>query len=300
MFRFINEERTNILINSLNELLNNYRVRNNSFNLSLLNDNSENIYSSILETETTETTETETTETETTETETTETETTETETYSTGTFSPRYPFENYYFFNDFVDNQRNNILYDELENSIVNSLEFSDKKYKKVISDNGKKELKKLQFKKNDDNYKNDICPIIQTEFDDNEIITQLPCKHCFNPEAITHWLEKEKAECPICRFELDYDEIKIEDQYQDQDQDQDQEQEQVNVIPMNYNMDIDRYMEQLTGDGPDNNLIDSLITSRTNLFESFTRTYSDPLTILMNNENQDADFQEALFASLN
>ena len=287
MFRFINEERTNILINSLNELLNNYRVRNNSFNLSLLNDNSENIYSSILETETTETTETETT-----ETETTETETTETETYSTGTFSPRYPFENYYFFNDFVDNQRNNILYDELENSIVNSLEFSDKKYKKVISDNGKKELKKLQFKKNDDNYKNDICPIIQTEFDDNEIITQLPCKHCFNPEAITHWLEKEKAECPICRFELDYDEIKIEDQ--------DQDQEQVNVIPMNYNMDIDRYMEQLTGVGPDNNLIDSLITSRTNLFESFTRTYSDPLTILMNNENQDADFQEALFASLN
>lgn len=273
MFRFINEERTNILINSLNELLNNYRVRNNSFNLSLLNDNSENIYSSILETETTET-----------------------ETYSTGSFSPRYPFENYYFFNDFVDNQRNNILYDELENSIVNSLEFSDKKYKKVISDNGKKELKKLQFKKNDDNYKNDICPIIQTEFDDNEIITQLPCKHCFNPEAITHWLEKEKAECPICRFELDYDEIKIEDQYQDQDQ----EQEQVNVIPMNYNMDIDRYMEQLTGVGPDNNLIDSLITSRTNLFESFTRTYSDPLTILMNNENQDADFQEALFASLN
>ena len=51
MLRFINEERTNILINSLNELLNNYRVRNNSFNLSLLNDNSTNIYSSILETE---------------------------------------------------------------------------------------------------------------------------------------------------------------------------------------------------------------------------------------------------------
>ena len=290
MFRFINEERTNILINSLNELLNNYRVRNNSFNLSLLNDNSTNIYSSILETETSETTET----TETNETETSETtETNETETYSTDTYYPRYPFENYIFFNDFVENERNNILYDELENSIVNSLEFSDKKYKKVISDNGKKELKKLQFKKNDDNYnyKNDICPIIQTEFDDNEIITQLPCKHCFNTEAITHWLEKEKAECPICRFELDYDEIKIEDQ------------DQLNVIAMNNNnnnMDIDRYMEQLTGVGPDNNLIDSLITSRTNLFESFTRTYSDPLTLLMNNENQDSDFQEALFSSLN
>ena len=90
MFRFINEDRTNILINSLNELLNNYRVRNNSFNLSLLNDNSANIYSSILETETTET--------ETTETETTETDTYSTDTYSTDTYYPRYPFENYIFF----------------------------------------------------------------------------------------------------------------------------------------------------------------------------------------------------------
>jgi hypothetical protein len=286
MFRFINEDRTNILINSLNELLNNYRVRNNSFNLSLLNDTSRNIYSSMLDTETSAT------------------DTYSTDTYSTDTYSTLYPSEDYIFFNNFLNNQRNNILYDELENSIVNRLEFSEKKYKKIISDNGKKELKKIQYKKNDDKknddkknddkYKNNICPIIQTEFDDNEIITQLPCKHCFNTEAITHWLEKEKAECPICRFELDYDEIKIEDQDQDQDQDQ------LNVIPVNYNMDIDRYMEQLTGVEPDNNLIDSLITSRTSLFQSFTRTYSDLLTILMNNENQDADFQEALLASLN
>ena len=258
MFGFINEERTNILINSLNELLNNYRVRNNSFNLSLLNDNSTDTYS---------------------------TDTYSTDTYSTDTYSTRYPLEDYIFFNNLLDN--------EIEDSIVNSVEFTDKKYKRIISDNGKKELKKLPFKKNDDNYKNDICPIIQTEFDDNEIITQLPCKHCFNTEAITHWLEKEKAECPICRLELDYNEIKIEDQ------------EQLNVIPINNNMDIDmdididRYMEQLTGVGTDNNLIESLINSRSNLFESFTRTYSYPLTLL-NNENQDADFREAPFTRLN
>jgi len=127
MFRFINEERTNMLINSLNELLNNYRVRNNSFNLSLLNDNSTNIYSSILETETTETTETN------------EPERYSTDTYTTDTYYPRYPFENYIFFNDFVENERNNILYDELENSIVNSLEFSDKKYKRLYQIMGKK-----------------------------------------------------------------------------------------------------------------------------------------------------------------
>ena len=72
MLRFINEERTNILINSLNELLNNYRVRNNSFNLSLLNDNSTNIYSSILETEP----------------------------YSTEPYSTLYSSEDYIFFNN--------------------------------------------------------------------------------------------------------------------------------------------------------------------------------------------------------
>ena len=266
MSRFVNED---ILINSLNELLNNYRVRNNSFNLNLtlLNDNSTDTYS----------------------TDTYSTDTYSTDTYSTDTYSTRYSLEDYNFFNNLLDN--------EIEDSIVNSVEFSDKKYKRIISDNGKKELKKLPFKKNDDNYKNDICPIIQTEFDDNEIITQLPCKHCFNTEAITHWLEKEKAECPICRLELDYNEIKIEDQEQDQNQ--------LNVIPINNNIDmdmdidIDRYMEQLTGVGTDNNLIESLINSRSNLFESFTRTYSYPLTLL-NNENQDADFQEAPFSRLN
>ena len=125
----------------------------------------------------------------------------------------------------------------------------------------------------------NDTCPILQTEFEDNEEITQLPCNHCFNTEAILHWLKKEKAECPICRVELDYNEEKIE------------QENTLSVIPLNLptNMDMD------------NNNLESLISSRENLFESFTRTYRDPFTLINNeNETQDNEFQEALLLSLN
>ena len=248
MFSFRDQERENILINSLNELLNNYRVRNSMNYLSLPNDISSNERLSYYSANN------------------------ETNTY----LNRPYSLEDYIFFT----NQRNNILYNELENTIINSLEMSENKYKKIISEKGKEKLKTIKFRKCDNNYKNDTCPILQTEFEDNEEITQLPCNHCFNTEAILHWLEKEKAECPVCRIELDYNEEKIQEQ-----------ENTLSVIPLNLptNMDMD------------NNYLESLISSRENLFESFTRTYTDPFTLINNeDETQDNDFQEALLLSLN
>ncbi len=48
-----------------------------------------------------------------------------------------------------------------------------------------------------------DGCPITMKEFTRGEIISQLPCGHLFNSEAILKWLKEEKAECPICRHKL-------------------------------------------------------------------------------------------------
>ena len=45
--------------------------------------------------------------------------------------------------------------------------------------------------------------------------VIQLPCNHCFCPEAITKWLTKEKAICPVCRLTLDS--IEIEDKEEKQ-----------------------------------------------------------------------------------
>tara|TARA_B110000483_G_scaffold225788_1_gene285795 strand:+ start:7635 stop:8348 length:714 start_codon:yes stop_codon:yes gene_type:complete len=79
--------------------------------------------------------------------------------------------------------------------------------YKKLLSSKGKECLKKIKY----DNTKIDYnaCPILQSDFEENEEITQLPCGHCFDNVAIEKWLTREKSECPVCRYELDYVEKK-------------------------------------------------------------------------------------------
>ena len=75
---------------------------------------------------------------------------------------------------------------------------------KKVISKKGKTQLTYLKYTKECNNH---TCPILCTDFTEGEDIIALPCQHCFYPKAIETWLNKEKAECPVCRFQLDYTE---------------------------------------------------------------------------------------------
>jgi len=75
---------------------------------------------------------------------------------------------------------------------------------KKLISEEGKKQLHQIKYSKNE---KYTCCPITLTDFNIDEDIIKLPCEHCFEPTAIKQWLIKEKAECPVCRFQLDYNE---------------------------------------------------------------------------------------------
>ena len=54
-------------------------------------------------------------------------------------------------------------------------------------------------------------CPITQIDFSINDEISQLPCNHLFDSNAILKWLKDEKAECPICRFKMKSCEKKLE-----------------------------------------------------------------------------------------
>jgi hypothetical protein len=85
---------------------------------------------------------------------------------------------------------------------LSNSL-FQDKaKYKNILSAEG--ELEQLEYiEYRAETGHNSSCPIMQIDFTENQPLIKLPCKHCFDPAAIKHWLKKEKAECPVCRFEL-------------------------------------------------------------------------------------------------
>jgi len=90
-----------------------------------------------------------------------------------------------------------------LDRLLQNSLETTEKKYKMVLSKDGKEQIKHKPYTV--DEFKDQrFCPISQKEFEEGEEVAQLPCNHIFEPENILKWLEKENATCPICRFKLE------------------------------------------------------------------------------------------------
>ena len=85
---------------------------------------------------------------------------------------------------------------------------FQEKnKYKKIISEKGLNDIKKIIF---NESMEQKTCPIFMTKFKIGEEVSQLPCKHIFNTSAIEKWLKEEKHVCPVCRYELDYNEEAI------------------------------------------------------------------------------------------
>jgi len=95
-----------------------------------------------------------------------------------------------------------NSIDDTIESAISREVSFLEKPvYKTVLTKEGEEKLKKIKFK--DSEKKNLSCPILFIDFDEEEEIIELECNHCFNEDAIKKWLKEEKAECPVCRYEL-------------------------------------------------------------------------------------------------
>ena len=93
---------------------------------------------------------------------------------------------------------------------LLNTSFAEDKpKYKYVITSKGLEKLKKLDF--SIEKFKDQTnCPIKQEKFVEGEEIISLPCNHIFKKDAIMHWLQKENANCPVCRYKLDSKEEEI------------------------------------------------------------------------------------------
>jgi hypothetical protein len=104
------------------------------------------------------------------------------------------------------DNFSNGSLFQQI---LTQSL-YDESAYKKKISEKGKAQLTHIKFDKNNTENMNTSCPIMQTDFEEDQYLIQLPCNHLFIPDAINRWLD-EKPECPVCRFELDSIEVKRE-----------------------------------------------------------------------------------------
>ena len=98
-----------------------------------------------------------------------------------------------YFLQEIVENVINNYVEER-------SLR-EQKKYKYVISDAGKRQLKQIKY---NSTCNVDTCSITLNKFEENEILIQLPCNHIFSKDAILQWLENEHAHCPMCKYKLD------------------------------------------------------------------------------------------------
>ncbi len=92
--------------------------------------------------------------------------------------------------------------------NILNNTLNQQNMYKKVVSDEGLNEIifDKYSAKKYPETK---TCVITQKEFQENDDIAILPCKHIFDKDAILYWLKNQQAKCPVCRRELKCKEVK-------------------------------------------------------------------------------------------
>jgi len=89
-----------------------------------------------------------------------------------------------------------------LQSFINQTLNEQQIEYKQVLDPDNKSELKTHSFDDTADNL-NCKCPITMTPFNNGDQITQLPCGHLFNTDAIEEWVLENKASCPVCRHKL-------------------------------------------------------------------------------------------------
>lgn len=49
----------------------------------------------------------------------------------------------------------------------------------------------------------NDSCPICLDEFNQNEVLNELPCGHCYHIACIQPWLQYRSPNCPLCKLDV-------------------------------------------------------------------------------------------------
>ena len=186
-------------------------------------------------------------------------------------------------------------------------------RYKKVLSEEGESSLEKVAY--NPEVHQNDRCPILHIEFEEGDEVTQLPCKHCFDSDAIEKWLKDEKAECPVCRLELKSKEVKIGRKLHELEEEEDEDDEEEDDADGTPAADPEVPSVSPEGDegpasAPPPNLF-QLNAGRMRLVESLARSMNPGphpfgprngprmMAHIVNDQDDDDDLQRAIMASL-
>jgi len=186
--------------------------------------------------------------------------------------------------NNFVNSQDNQ---NQSINRILNdSLLMRNTPYKKILSEKGNDQLKNIKYSK--ENSEQHSCCITFEDFKEGENIIELPCKHIFDSQAIKTWLKEESNKCPVCRFELDYIEVK-----------EDIEENVILEDNSNNTIDNDHQYNQLFNTlGFINNPIENLYRpSRRNIINQ--RTFVNEVMDIENQFLENRIMQNAIIASI-
>jgi hypothetical protein len=118
-------------------------------------------------------------------------------------------YDNYTYLDDLFNDLLIELIILSLLNTstntnILNTSLYERNPVKNVITDEVKNNLQSIKFKDIINKENNTSCAITQDEFSDEDMVIQLQCSHCFNNDAILHWLTEESCECPVCRYKLE------------------------------------------------------------------------------------------------
>ena len=139
------------------------------------------------------------------------------------------------------------------------SLEQDQATYKNVVDINKNNQI---EFKKYDsETCDQSSCCITMVDFNENDIVAVLPCKHCFDKEALIKWVTEESATCPICRFELESTEVSANGEEKQPDNNEENEEENDSPNPNNI---INNLIDALNLDqiSAYQNIVDNLSTN--------------------------------------
>jgi len=79
----------------------------------------------------------------------------------------------------------------------------------------------------NDEDEKN--CPICLKNFEQDDIVNNLPCKHRFHSDCIKQWLQKTNS-CPVCRRQYPTDDERYEEMMKHKHRQKEREQDIENL----------------------------------------------------------------------
>ena len=177
--------------------------------------------------------------------------------------------------------------------TFINSTLNQTAAYKKVASDDGLAQVESILYTA--DLNINNCCPIFFTDFTEGQLISKMPCNHCFDSGALETWLIESNV-CPVCRFELKYKEIKITpDSDENVDNDQEpilQTNEEFEAVNDNSSISIFPYISALSP-------YISALSTIPNLNFEYSNNIGANIGVNMVMNQEELDFQEAIMQSL-